>query len=57
MITAVIQELVNRFSSSGPVLTIILMLVISIGGFTLGLGEEFIFGSVFLYVSKELGIR
>ncbi|MEZ4979982.1 MAG: Na+/H+ antiporter NhaC family protein [Saprospiraceae bacterium] len=56
MITAVIQELVNRFSSSGPLLTIILMLVISIGGSTLGMGEEFIpLVPVFLYVSKELG--
>jgi uncharacterized ion transporter superfamily protein YfcC len=56
MITAVIQELVNRFSSSGPLLTIILMVVISIGGSTLGMGEEFIpLVPVFLYVSKELG--
>lgn len=56
MITAVIHALVSRFSSSGPLLTIILMTVIAIGGSTLGMGEEFIpLVPVFLYVSKELG--
>jgi len=56
MITAVIQALVRRYSKSGPLLTIILMVVLAIGGSTLGMGEEFIpLVPVFLYVSKELG--
>ena len=56
MITAVIQRLVRQFGSSGPLLTVILMTVISIGGSTLGMGEEFIpLVPIFLYVSKKLG--
>ncbi len=55
-ITAVIQALLNRFSKSGPLLTVILMTVIAIGGSTLGMGEEFIpLVPVFLIVSKNLG--
>ena len=56
MITAVIHSLITRFSGSGVLLTIILMLAVSIGGSTLGMGEEFIpLVPIFLYVSKELG--
>ncbi|MEL6636993.1 MAG: C4-dicarboxylate ABC transporter permease [Bacteroidota bacterium] len=55
-ITAAIRSLVNRFANSGPLLTIILVLVISISGSTLGMGEEFIpLVPIFLFVSKELG--
>ena len=55
-ITAVIHALLNRFANSGPLLTIILMIVIAIGGSTLGMGEEFIpLVPVFLIVSKNLG--
>ena len=50
------RSLVNRFANSGPLLTIILVLVISISGSTLGMGEEFIpLVPIFLFVSKELG--
>ena len=56
MITAIIHGLVTRFSGSGPLLTIILMLTVSIAGSTLGMGEEFIpLVPIFLYVAKELG--
>ncbi len=56
MISAVIQGLLNRFSDSGPLLTIILMLVLSIGGSTLGMAEEFIpLVPIFLIVAKEMG--
>lgn len=55
-ITAAIQKLIERYGKSGPMLTIILMLVISIGGSTLGMGEEFIpLVPIFLYVSHKLG--
>ena len=54
-ITASIQRLIRKFSNSGPLLTVILMTVISIGGSTLGMGEEFIpLVPIFLYVSKKL---
>lgn len=56
MITAVIQGLLNRFSDSGAMLTIILMTVLSIGGSTLGMGEEYIpLVPIFLIVAKEMG--
>lgn len=55
-VTAVLHALLTRYAASGPLLTIILMLVISISGSTLGMGEEFIpLVPVFLYVAKELG--
>ncbi len=55
-ITAVIHGLVQRFSNSGPLLTIVLMIAIAIGGSTLGMGEEFIpLVPVFLFVAKEMG--
>ncbi|MCP4459588.1 MAG: hypothetical protein GY816_16425, partial [Cytophagales bacterium] len=55
-ITAVLQALVDEFSNSGPLLTVILMLVISTAGSTLGMGEEFIpLIPVFLFVSYKLG--
>ena len=55
-INAVLQNLLNRFSNSGPLLTIILMTIIAICGSTLGMGEEFIpLVPIFLIVSKKLG--
>jgi uncharacterized ion transporter superfamily protein YfcC len=55
-ISAVIQALLNRFSNSGPVLTIVLMTVIAIGGSTIGMGEELIpLVPIFLLVSHRLG--
>lgn len=55
-ITAVIQTLFDRFSSSGPLLTIILMIVVGIGGSTFGMGEELIpLVPIFLLVSHKLG--
>lgn len=55
-INAVLQNLLNRFSNSGPLLTVILMTIIAICGSTLGMGEEFIpLVPIFLIVSKKLG--
>ncbi len=55
-ITASIHALINRFNNNGTTLTILLMLVISAGGSTLGMGEEFIpLVPVFLYISHQLG--
>ena len=55
-ITASIQALINKFNNNGTALTILLMLVISAGGSTLGMAEEFIpLVPVFLYISHKLG--
>lgn len=55
-ITAVLHTLIQRYRSSGPLLTVILMLGISISSSTLGMGEEFIpLVPIFLYVARELG--
>ncbi|WP_340111436.1 YfcC family protein [Maribellus mangrovi] len=55
-ITAFIQTLFERFSNSGPVLTITLMLAVGIGGSTFGMGEELIpLVPIFLMVSYKLG--
>ncbi len=55
-IVAVLHKLLGRFRDSGPLLTIVLMTFIAIGGSTLGMGEEFIpLVPLFLLVSKELG--
>ena len=55
-IIAVIQALLDRFSNSGPLLTIVLMIVIAIGGSTFGMGEELIpLVPIFLIVSHKLG--
>jgi len=55
-ISAVLQSLLNRFSESGALLTIIMMTVLAIGGSTLGMAEEFIpLVPLFLMVSKRLG--
>ena len=55
-INAVLHGLLDRYSKSGPIVTIVLMVTVAIGGSTLGMGEEFIpLVPVFLIVSKELG--
>lgn len=55
-ITASIQALIRKFNNSGTLLTIFIMLVISAGGSTLGMAEEFIpLVPVFLYISHKLG--
>jgi len=55
-ITAVIQALLDKFSHSGSLLTIILMTVMGIGGSTFGMGEELIpLVPIFLIVSYKLG--
>lgn len=41
-ITAVIHALLDRYSSSGPVLTIVLMTTVAIGDSPLGMSEELI---------------
>ncbi len=56
VITAAIGRLLNKLGDRGPALTIVLMVVMAIGGSTLGMGEEFIpLIPVFLIVSKRLG--
>lgn len=55
-ITAVIHSLLIRFSGSGPLLTIILMVATGIGGSTIGMGEELIpLVPIFIIVSHRLG--
>ena len=55
-IVAGIHHLLGKYRDSGPLLTILLMAVIAVGGSTLGMGEEFIpLVPLFLIVSKELG--
>jgi len=56
VITAGLQKLLRRFGDSGPLLTVVIMTVLALGGSTLGMGEEFIpLVPVFLLVSKRLG--
>jgi uncharacterized ion transporter superfamily protein YfcC len=56
VITAAIGRLLRRMGNSGPVLTVVLMVVLALGGSTLGMGEEFIpLVPVFLIVSHRLG--
>jgi uncharacterized ion transporter superfamily protein YfcC len=56
VITAGLARLLDRFGSSGPALTMVLMTVLAVGGSTLGMGEEFIpLVPIFLLVSKKLG--
>ena len=55
-ITAVIQALVRKFSGSAEWLTILLVVLIAIGGSTLGMGEEFIpLVPLFIYLAREMG--
>jgi len=56
VITAAIGRLLRKMGHSGPVLTIVLMAVLALGGSTLGMGEEFIpLVPVFLIVAYRLG--
>ena len=55
-IVAVLHGLLARFAGSGPLLTVVIMAAVGIGGSTLGMGEELIpLVPIFLIVSKELG--
>jgi uncharacterized ion transporter superfamily protein YfcC len=55
-INAVIQALVNRYSNSGPILTIVIMITLGLGGSTIGMGEELIpLVPIFLLVSNKFG--
>lgn len=56
VITAALGRLLNKLGDKGPLLTIVLMVLMAIGGSTLGMGEEFIpLIPIFLIVSKRLG--
>ena len=56
VITATIHKLLVLFGGQGPLLTIVIMLAISIGGSTLGMGEEFIpLVPIFIIVANHLG--
>ena len=56
LIPALLEELHQRFGNSAPTLTVVLMVVIAIGGSTLGMGEEFIpMVPLFLMLSKRMG--
>lgn len=56
VITASIDRLLRKLGNRGSVLTAVLMVVLGIGGSTLGMGEEFIpLIPVFLIVAKRLG--
>lgn len=55
-IPAAIGALLDRFGHSAPLLTVLIMLAIAVGGSTLGMGEEFIpLIPMFLVVSHRLG--
>jgi len=55
-IAAILQALLVKYKRSAPLLTIILMTAVGIGGSTLGMGEEFIpLVPVFLMISQQLG--
>jgi uncharacterized ion transporter superfamily protein YfcC len=56
VITAAIQRLLAAAGNSGPLLTVVLMVILAIGGSTLGMGEEFIpLVPIFLLVARRLG--
>lgn len=56
VIAAGLKRMLTVFGGSGPVLTVVLMTTLAVGGSTLGMGEEFIpLVPVFLLVSKRLG--
>lgn len=55
-IVALLNAMQQRFRNSAPLLTIILMTAIAVGGSTLGMGEEFIpLVPIFLIASKQMG--
>jgi len=56
VINAAIGQLLHRLGDRGPLLTVVLMMVLAVGGSTLGMGEEFIpLVPVFLLVARRLG--
>lgn len=56
MVAAFIQALLNALGNYASVLTVTLMILIAIGGSTLGMGEELIpLVPIFLIISKRLG--
>ena len=56
VISATVHKLLHIFKDYSALLTIVIMLTLSIGGSTLGMGEEFIpLVPIFLLVSKQLG--
>jgi len=56
VITATISRLLDIFQHYSVLLTIVIMLVIAVGGSTLGMGEEFIpLVPIFLLISKRMG--
>lgn len=56
VIVASLHALLERYRAAGPVVVVILMVLMGIGGSTLGMGEEFIpLVPVFLMLSRELG--
>ncbi len=55
-IPAVLHSILDRLRHSWRLLTVVLMILIAIGGSTLGMGEELIpLVPIFLIVSKEIG--
>jgi uncharacterized ion transporter superfamily protein YfcC len=55
-IPAVLRKLMDHLGHSATWLTIVIMVVVGIGGSTLGMGEEFIpLVPIFLVISKRLG--
>lgn len=55
-ISALLQKMVDKFSNSSALLTILIMTAVAVGGSSLGMGEEFIpLVPVFLIVSYKLG--
>ncbi len=56
VISAAIGWLLDKVGSSGPLLTIVLMIVFAVGGSTLGMGEEFIpLIPIFVMLAHRLG--
>lgn len=56
VITASVGRLLDKLKDRGPLLTIVLMTVIAVGGSTLGMGEEFIpLVPIFVLVARRLG--
>lgn len=55
-IPAAIRALLDRFGHSAPLLTVVIMLAVAVGGSTLGMGEEFIpLIPVFLVIANRIG--
>lgn len=55
-IPAVLRKLLDHLGHSATLLTVVIMVVVGIGGSTLGMGEEFIpLVPIFLLLSKRLG--